>query len=91
MYPVYDIALTLGILLLILLVYTLPSIIAYVRKHHQLPQIIILNILLGWTIVFWLVSLFISLHKKHKAPAEQTTEQDLLNITDHTPHKHWIE
>ncbi len=37
--------------------YFAPAIIAGRRKHHQENAIIVLNILLGWTVLGWIVAL----------------------------------
>jgi len=46
-----------GLILLIAGLYFLPAIIAGSRKHHNETAIILLNILLGWTVIGWLASL----------------------------------
>ena len=38
-------------------VYLLPSIIAAFRRHHNTAAILALNVLLGWTVLGWVVSL----------------------------------
>ena len=43
------------------LIYLVPTIVAYGRLHHNRPAILALNILLGWTILGWIVSLVWSL------------------------------
>ena len=42
-------------------IYIAPSIIAYNRKHHQKMAIIALNVLLGWSIIGWIIALIWSL------------------------------
>jgi hypothetical protein len=37
--------------------YLLPSIIAAFRRHHNTAAILALNVLLGWTVLGWVVSL----------------------------------
>jgi hypothetical protein len=44
-------------LLVVLALYFLPSLIAAVRSHHQQVAIVGLNLLLGWTLVGWVVAL----------------------------------
>ena len=41
--------------------YFLPTIIAWRRKHHNLGAIIAVNLLLGWTLLGWLIALIWSL------------------------------
>jgi hypothetical protein len=38
-------------------VYMLPTIVAFTRKHHNRVPILALNLLLGWTFMFWAVAL----------------------------------
>ena len=45
--------------------YFLPTIIAGRRKHHNLPAIIAVNLLLGWTLLGWLIALIWSLTAVH--------------------------
>lgn len=47
-----------GILLLIicLMIYFLPSAIAFNRAHHQAGAIFFLNLLLGWTFLCWVIA-----------------------------------
>lgn len=51
------------ILILILLVYFIPAITAYQRKHKNAEAILVLNLLTGWTLVGWVISLVWSLTK----------------------------
>lgn len=44
--------------------YFLPTIIAFTRKHRSKYGIMAMNILLGWTAVFWIWSLIWSLGNK---------------------------
>jgi len=38
------------------ILYVLPSIEAWMRRHPSLQSIMVLNLLLGWTVVGWVVS-----------------------------------
>ena len=56
----------LGLLLIIILIvaaaaYFLPSIFAWTRNHPSKWGIIALNILLGWTLLGWIIALIWSL------------------------------
>lgn len=56
-----------GVLFAIFLIpYLLPAIIAYSRRHPSCHAILALNILLGWTLIGWVVSIVWSL-KSHRA------------------------
>lgn len=45
------------ILLILLVPYFLPTIIAFVRKHQNAAPILLLNLFLGWTLIGWIASL----------------------------------
>lgn len=40
-----------------LAIYLLPSIVAYHRGHNAIGSIVVLNVLLGWTFIGWVVAL----------------------------------
>lgn len=42
-------------------IYLTPLLIAYKRAHHQIGAIAVINVLLGWTVVGWIVALAMSL------------------------------
>jgi hypothetical protein len=42
-----------GLILLVLGVYWLPSIVARIERHPDLVPIVVVNALLGWTVVGW--------------------------------------
>lgn len=44
-------------LLVIFAIYFLPCIVATLRKHRQQLAIFVLNLLLGWTLVGWVVAM----------------------------------
>jgi hypothetical protein len=48
---------TVSILMLmaILLLYMLPTIIAFSREHPRRQDVIVANLLLGWTLIGWVV------------------------------------
>ena len=48
---------TLIIFSFVILIYMLPAIIASNRNHKNVNSITILNLLLGWTFLFWVISL----------------------------------
>ena len=51
--------------------YFLPTIIAGRRKHHNLGAIIAVNLLLGWTLLGWLIALIWSLTAVHNPYSPQ--------------------
>ena len=40
-----------------LVIYFVPTIVAMVREHHNRVAIIVLNLLVGWTIIGWVIAL----------------------------------
>ncbi|HEU4758351.1 MAG TPA: superinfection immunity protein [Dehalococcoidia bacterium] len=50
-------------LLIAVCVYFLPSLIAGLRGHHQFGPILVINVLLGWTFIGWVVALAMSLSR----------------------------
>lgn len=46
------------------ILYFVPSVIGFVRKHSSRFGILVLNLFLGWTFIFWVVSLAWALSKK---------------------------
>jgi hypothetical protein len=47
-----------SLVVLILLLYFLPAIIAHARGHRQIAAITLLNLLLGWTGLGWVLVFF---------------------------------
>jgi Superinfection immunity protein len=53
-----------------LLMYLFPTLIAYSRSHHQATAILAPNLLLGWTVLGWIISLVWSLTATRGANAQ---------------------
>ncbi len=53
-------------IIIALLIYFLPTVIVYNRNKRYFWLIFLLNLFFGWTIVVWLVCLFMSLTKKDR-------------------------
>lgn len=51
------------LVVLIFTVYFLPTLIAFLRQHKNKLAIFLLNLLLGWTVLGWVVSLVWSVVK----------------------------
>jgi hypothetical protein len=45
----------------VLLLYFLPALVAILRGHHSWPAIAILDLLLGWSVIGWIIALIWSL------------------------------
>jgi Superinfection immunity protein len=46
-----------GLVLVLLILYFVPTAVAVKRAHHQLPAILIINVFLGWTFLGWVIAL----------------------------------
>lgn len=46
--------------------YMIPAIIAGARHHHNGRAIMVLNLLLGWTFIGWVIALVWSLTETHR-------------------------
>lgn len=53
-------------LLIASVLYCLPTIIALLRGHQDSVLILLVNLILGWTIIFWVLSLVLSLTSTKK-------------------------
>ncbi len=66
-----------GVIVLVVLVvalYLLPSLIATSRQKRNAGAIFLLNLLLGWTVLGWVIALVWSaLHEEKRAEAEKFT------------------
>jgi len=52
------------------LVYLLPTTIALLRNHHRKITVFVVNLLLGWTAIIWLVLLFWTIFSDRRPPME---------------------
>lgn len=57
--------------LLLLVVYPLPVWIAAARRHNETVDIMIINMWLGWTVVFWLAALMRACYGDTRSSAEE--------------------
>lgn len=75
-----------GVLILLLLLYFLPSLIAGIRSHNNLNSILVLNLLLGWTVLGWIVALVWSLGngaaraQSMEQPATEQKAEPIINV-----------
>jgi len=56
-----DVFVTLGIIVALILLYFCPTMIAVDRRARPLGLVVLLNLVLGWTIVGWFAALLIAL------------------------------
>ncbi|WP_128699313.1 superinfection immunity protein [Candidatus Velamenicoccus archaeovorus] len=55
--------LELALIVLMIVFYFLPTLVAYFRQHKNILAIFVLNLLLGWTVLGWVGSLVWSVMK----------------------------
>ena len=55
--------------LLLLALYFLPALVAKLRAHHQRGAILALNILLGWTLLGWVIAFVWAVTAVRAAPS----------------------
>jgi ABC-type transport system involved in cytochrome c biogenesis permease component len=49
------------LIVVLLLLYFLPGVIALLRRHQSAAGIVVLNLLLGWSVLGWIIALVWSL------------------------------
>ena len=49
--------LSLMVLIILLGIYLIPTWVAFARRHHDRVAILVLNLLLGWSVLGWIVAL----------------------------------
>jgi len=82
----FIIPIIIGILLLIV-VYFIPMIVALMRNHRNKVSIIVVNILLGWTFIGWVIALVWSLTQPHEqTPIIVNTAQPINDLTAQKMH-----
>ena len=52
-----DMFMALAFLAIVAFIYFMPTIVAAGNKHRSLGAVFALNLLLGWTFVFWVIAL----------------------------------
>lgn len=74
------------IIILALVVYFIPGAVANVRKHHNYNAILLLNLLLGWTLIGWLAALIWSVTAVKREQPAPTAElrREVLTGSDPT-------
>lgn len=62
---------TLVLFIAAICVYLLPTIVAYQTRHHNASAIFVVNFLLGWTLIGWVVALVWALVRPAPKPREE--------------------
>lgn len=58
----------LGLIVVIVLAYFLPTVIAFVRGVPNKGSVLVLNLFLGWTLVGWVVALAMAARSNQQRP-----------------------
>lgn len=66
-------------LMVALVIYGLPSIIAYARRVPSVGSVVVINVLLGWTFVGWVVALALAVRDpKPAGVSDRPVERDTI-------------
>jgi hypothetical protein len=47
-------------------IYCAPFIVAIIRRHHNIAPIVVINVLLGWTVLGWAAALALAVSQTKK-------------------------
>lgn len=72
-------------------IYFIPSIVAYLRKQDEKISIFLMNLLLGLTVVGWIVCLIWAMSDSKAAKAKQLNEKKTLGIISEEEYRQKIE
>ena len=64
---------------LLVLVYFLPAIVGFYRKHHRAWAIFGVNLLLGWTVLGWIIAMVWASTRKSLS-SDRRDRQDMLDM-----------
>lgn len=59
----------LALVVVMFALYWIPAIVAFARHHHNRGSILVINMLLGWTFIGWVVALAMSVGNVQSKPA----------------------
>ncbi len=65
---VFDLAWIIGVSAFWIALYVLPTVIAYRRRVVNRHSVAVVNLLLGWTVVGWIVALAMSVRDARTSP-----------------------
>lgn len=57
-----------GLIVVGAVLYVLPTLVAALRHHHQLGPIVVIDLLLGWTFIGWVVALAMATSRTDPRP-----------------------
>jgi len=55
---------------LLLLIYFVPTAVAYATRHHNTLPIFVLNVFFGWTLIGWVAALIWALVRRPPTPPQ---------------------
>lgn len=53
-------------------VYVIPSLVALIGNRERVIETMIINAMLGWTVIGWMFALYLALHEESANPAQIT-------------------
>lgn len=65
-----------GLLVILVALYFVPSLVAYLRKVPNMGSVVVINAFLGWTVIGWVAAL---------AMAARTVPQNFVTTTKRPP------
>ncbi|HZO94194.1 MAG TPA: superinfection immunity protein [Candidatus Baltobacteraceae bacterium] len=68
--------------ILLVLLYMFPTIVAIFRRSTRATSVVFLDVLLGWTIVGWIIALLLALSSEITQSALASTAHEPINIED---------
>jgi hypothetical protein len=73
-WEIVNLVLILPGIILYLIIYFLPSIISYWQSKSAIKKIFIVNLLLGWTVIGWIVSFVWAISENQSQECQNTVE-----------------
>lgn len=61
------------VIAVVIALYWLPTIVAVLRHHHNIPQVAIVNGLAGWTFVGWVIAITMAMQQRPAPPVQVFT------------------
>ena len=71
-----DLLLWLSLTLIGLFIYFIPTILAYDHNHSKHKAILVMNILLGWTVIGWALAIIWACTEKNKSAVEKENKSN---------------
>jgi Superinfection immunity protein len=70
-----------GVVIVLLIAYFFPALVAAMRRHNNQNAIAILNLLLGWTFLGWVIALVWAATNNVKPKASRSEQQETIQYS----------